>query len=1282
MSIIAGNTRTDCYRLVSVLLIIFFAGFYLQAQEKQYMFTSLNSNQGLSNNRVLCFLRDSKGFIWMGTADGLNRYDGYSFKSFKNDQEDPASIRNSSIATLAEDYNGKIWIGAGVYIEILDPETETITHIDSLFNGKLKFETGSTWKLHKDKFGNYWFLSSLQGLFKYIVTKDSLIKLLDVRQVNNSYRENYQITDFSEETNGDLWAIDNRGLIRKIDHKTNKVADSIRLERKVSNFFHIFIDKDDDIWALNLLSASGAIYINSKTGKIEYINSSSRYHLNNDIVTGYEQDSEGKIWVTTDHGGINIIDKHDFSIQNLKNNPLNERSIAQDVVISIYKDYQDIIWLGTFKKGISYYHEELYPFSHYKIPLLTDNPSEINDIDNFAEDNHGNLWIGTNGGGLVYLDRNKNRYTIFKNEPSKANSLSSNIIIGLTIDSKNNLWVGTYFGGLNKWNGTGFTHYRSNPDDPFSLTDDRIWDICEASDGLLWIATLLGGVNIFDSNTGKVVKVFRSAGDSSIRAEIVLTIIRDSKDRMWFATTSGIRSYNLVTKKFAYYETDPENPNSISDNFVFDVMEDSRGLIWAATSNGLNMLDESTGKFQRLFVKDGLPANRILTVIEDDNKNIWVSTSNGLSKIIINPDEKENEYTFSFKNYNRFDGLQDDNFNDKAVFKTRGGELIFGGGNGFNIFNPNEIISENIEPDIVFTDFLVFNVSYNQWNGKEIIGKSITYTDEVNLEYSQNVFTIEFSNLNYFHPERQNYQYKLEHFNEDWIQATANERKVTYTNLDPGTYIFRVRVANNDGTWNQKEAQLKLVIYPPYWKTWWFRIALIIFFLFIIILIFYWRLRSLTLQKKELEMAVAERTSELSEMNTILEERQEEIGLQNEELNHHRYELQELVEKRTVDLEIALQKAEESDKLKSAFLANMSHEIRTPMNAIIGFSNLLKEEGITQEERNRFINIIEKNCDSLLVIINDILDISMIESDKLTIKKKPFDLIKVFNEMHNFYILKKKKEVSINCDLPTGLKELYINQDETRLRQILQNLMDNALKFTDKGSIDFGFTINNDQINLFVKDTGLGIKAEDQDKVFRPFGKIENDPNRIFTGTGLGLAICRKLIELMQGEISFESVAGTGTVFRVSIPVEIVGKPGKLLNNKEESENVRRVHDILVAEDDPTNYYLIEKILSKSNFAITWAKNGQEAIDYVKSQPTKYAVILMDIKMPVVDGIEAFQKIHEINSSIPVVAVTAYAYASEKARILKNKFAGYISKPLKPKELLNTIETIIGHKTT
>ncbi|MBN1117941.1 MAG: response regulator [Bacteroidales bacterium] len=1274
---------------IFVLVCLLFVNFSF-AQQKQYMFKTISKPNGLSNNSVISFLRDSKGFIWIGTADGLNRFDGYAFKHFKYDPEDSTTIRGNNVEFLYEDYEGNIWIGADNYLEIYNPETGTIKHATTIFNGKLKFEYETKWKLYKDRFGHYWYSSSSQGLYRYFVAEDSLVQILEAHEsplINQSYR----ITGISEDNDGNIYSITNKGEIFKISGKTTRIIDSFNIGNTYDNFYKIFVDKDYDIWCFDQnQNITGLIYLNCKTGEITNLrHKDSDISLSSDIISSVIQDDEGKIWIGTDHGGINILDKKSREIQHLYNNSLHTRSLAEDAVETIYKDYEGFLWVGTFKKGLSYYHKDLFQFNHYKINLNSDEQiTGLNDIDNFAEDKDGNLWIGTNGAGLIYYNRQNQTYKLYRHDPDNRNSISSNIIIGLSFDSKGNLWAGTYFGGLNKFDGQKFTHYKSDTTNPEAITDDRIWDVCEDSDGMLWIATLLGGVNVFNPETGKVTEIFRWLNENTIRSNVVFSIIEDRKERMWFSTVDGIRLYNKETKQFTYYENEPGNPQSLSNNHTFFVFEDSRGLIWAGTANGLNLLDEPTGNFTILRDKDGLADNRILTMEEDNNNTLWVSTTNGLSNIIVDYSVKQGTYSFRILNYDEIDGLQGKEFNEKASFKTSKGELIFGGGNGYNLFKPGQISSRNTDANIVFTDIQIFNKSYSnkdKLNGRYLLDKSISYSDNISLKYKENVFTIEFSNLNYYHPERSIYQYMLEGFNDKWIETSSNERKITYTNLNPGKYTFRVRVSNSDGSWNNKESSIDIEILPPWWKTIWFRIVMVLAIGSIIFSVYYFRFSQLQSQKKLLEEKVFERTNDLIELNTVLEERQEEISLQNEELSFHRHKLERLVDERTSDLEHALKKAEESDKLKSAFLANMSHEIRTPMNAIVGFSHLLRDEDFNETERNEYIDIIQKNCDSLLVIINDILDISKIESNQISLVNRQFDLIPTLKEIYSYYQLKNtKQQLEMYFENPGNYNSLVINTDEVRIRQVVQNLMDNALKFTLSGKIILSVSKakTKDEITIAVKDSGFGINPKDYHKVFLPFSKIEHNEDEFIGGAGLGLAICKKIAFLMGGQINFDSEVNKGSTFFFTIPVEIINRPRNTSTERKETTEHKDnyILNVLIAEDEPANFYLLKKILTKDNVNVIWAKNGQEAVDHVQNHNQENLIILMDIKMPVLSGVEAFKIIRSMNGNIPIVAVTAYAYESEKLEILKNDFNDYISKPLKPSQIINTIEKIMNFK--
>ncbi len=1127
-----------CKNIAFVLMVVCFAFVHkvAKAQLQQTMFKTFDISKGLSNNSISVFLRDTTGFLWIGTVDGLNRYDGYSFKVYKSKSNNPNSISRNSITQLAQDYNGNIWIGAGEYLNILNPVTEKIDHVDTIFNGKLPYITETRWVLLADSLNHYWYLSSKQGVYKYLPQTDSLVQVL-TPPAGIPDVDRHRLTAMAIDTAQNIWVIDYRGKLLKINNQTLAVEDSFLIGRTFDNFYKVFVDKDNHIWLWDYNSnLKGVTYINTKTRQIMPINTKTAIGLKSDIVRGITQDDKGLIWIGTDHGGISLIDKETFKVTNLYHNPLNNRSVAEDVISCFYRDYEGFIWVGTFKKGVSYYNRHLYKFKHYKISIANLNGPALNDIDNFAEDAQGNLWIGTNGAGLIYFDRKKGQYQQFKHQPHNPNSLSADVIVGLTTDRDGNLWVGTYFGGLCKYDGQKFTTYKNNPQIPGSISDDRVWDICEDKNGNLWIATLLGGVNVFNPTTGKVIKYYRWDTDSTIRSNVIYSIIQDTDGLMWFATVDGVRSLNPQTNRFTYYSHNPTDSATISSNLVFDVMQDSRGLIWAATSEGINIINKKTNKITRITEANGLPVNRVVTLLEDNYNIIWASTTNGLTSITVA--ETDTLCPYRIKNYDQLDGLQGVEFNEKAAFKTSKGELIFGGSNGFNLFYPDDLKPVTITNRIIFSGFEVYNKKVSnveKLNNRYIVKADIPYTAGIKLYHSENVFTIEFSNLNYFHPERHKYQYRLVNFNNTWFDANSSQRKVTYTNLNPGKYIFQVRVA--DVSVNDAIKSFTIEILPPWWQTIWFRVLFVFGAVGLILLSFYLRFNQLKSNQHKLKKMVDQRTNELLELNQTLEERQEEISIQNEELEYHRSKLEKLVELRTTDLAIALKKAEESDHLKSAFLANMSHEIRTPMNAIVGFSNLLRELDLSKQEQDEYLDIILHNCQSLLVIINDILDISRIEANQLHILKTDFDLTHLFEELCQVYKMRTRPGLEIMCDKPATTEPIRIIHDEIRIKQVVQNLMDNALKFTTTGHIKFGYKLTANTLKCYVEDTGVGILPEQKHNIFKPFVKLEDNHTKYVSGAGLGLAICKRIINLMGGDIHFDSEPGKGTTFYFSIPL-------------------------------------------------------------------------------------------------------------------------------------------------
>jgi signal transduction histidine kinase/CheY-like chemotaxis protein len=682
-------------------------------------------------------------------------------------------------------------------------------------------------------------------------------------------------------------------------------------------------------------------------------------------------------------------------------------------------------------------------------------------------------------------------------------------------------------------------------------------------------------------------------------------------------------------------------------------------------------MNEISGKTIQYTRKQGLPNNSIKEILEDNSGNLWISTAMGLSKFIsatIIPDHPV------FKNYDSKDGLQGNEFIKRSAYKNKTGYMYFGGSNGYTRFHPDSIKDNTIVPKIIITNFLIFNKQVANLQIDSTYLEDQDLTPQIKLRHNESVLSFEFTALNYLSPEQNNFAYIMEGFEKKW-NYVKTQRFATYTNLSPGEYTFRVIGSNNDNVWNENGASVKITILPPWWKTLWFKLSLGTFIFIAFYLIYRLRVYNLKNQKKLLEAKVTSRTNELSSANLLLKENQEEISLQNEELSQHRNHLETLVKDRTNELENAKKKAIEADKLKSSFLANMSHEIRTPMNAIVGFASLLNSSDTSDEKNEEYIEIIKKNSEILLVLINDILEISLIEANQLKINNSLFEANVILHELENYFQLRNTKKIDLRFTIDNINKKIVLNTDPTRFRQIMTNLLSNALKYTDSGYIHFGYNIEYERVKFYVTDTGIGINKKDFEIIFDHFHKVETNRIKLYRGAGIGLSICKKLVGLMGGDIWIESEEGKGSTFYFTLPFsnEILPAENKKKVEKAVYDKIKDLK-VLVAEDEPTNFYLIESILKPHKAEVIWAKNGKEAVNYVKKNPDiTNCIILMDIKMPVMGGFEALKKIREINKIIPVIAVTAYAQESDKFKIFQLGFTDYISKPLSPKRLLELI---------
>jgi len=518
--------------------------------------------------------------------------------------------------------------------------------------------------------------------------------------------------------------------------------------------------------------------------------------------------------------------------------------------------------------------------------------------------------------------------------------------------------------------------------------------------------------------------------------------------------------------------------------------------------------------------------------------------------------------------------------------------------------------------------------------------------------------------------------YRMDNFNDEWFIVESNERKVTYTNLNPGKYRFRVKSTNNDNTWSDQEASLSIIVRPPWWGTLLVRIGSIVFVISLVLGFYYFRLYRLRRQKSLLETKVQERTNELYEANAKLQERQKEVMVQNLELEKHRNNLEQLVHERTRELEGALGRARESDQLKSAFLANMSHEIRTPMNAIVGFSSLIDDPDLSPKDRKDFIDLIRANSESLLMLINDILDLSLIEANQIVIRKESFHLNEMTDQIFSYFRYSNKKtalEIRLNHALAAD--DLVLYTDKSRLKQILSNFMSNACKFTDSGFVELGIAKENDRLKLYVQDTGIGIAKEDMQHLFERFRKLGEGTTSSARGAGLGLAISKRVADHLGGTIEVQSEPGAGSVFMVTFPYATIVTTKTVQPEISKTMRIKdwRNKNILIVEDEDANYLYLRRICEKTHASVVWAENGREAVNQVESG-AQYDLILMDIKMPEMDGIETMKRLKANKPEQLIVAQTAYASAEDEVMFRQQGFDDYLAKPISFSDLLHILE--------
>ncbi len=1075
--------------------------------------------------------------MWFGTHSGLNRFDGYNFTEYKSKPHDRKSLSFNVVRTLCEDRKGNLWVGTdggglhrfnreekdftrfpyhntadpqppnGVdYIQSIrqddhgflwigtfgggllrfDPEKETWTRFSHLPGAPGTISHNHIYCLCMDRFGKFWIGTNGGGLNHFDPVSKKFSHYRPGAGNPNSLADDI-VTDVLEDSNGIIWVATRNGL-NCFDRNT----------KRFTPYRHD--PKDPDSLSGNLITSlfedsNGLLWIGTMNNGLNLLKDEknnkrvfTRYHhqpynpysLSQNYILSLAEDRSGSLWIGTNSGGINRIDRIKQHFIHVYNDPDNPNSLSSNDVVSIYEDKEKVLWVGTGDSGLNRYNPVNGRFTAFTRNSQTGLTS--NDVSAILEDSTGTMWVGTWGGGLNRLVRPKDknstdnwekkvRFISYRQKPGIPKGPSCDFIICLSEDKQHHLWIGTRKGGLNRFDHetNKFTPFPHNPHDINSLSSNAITTIFPDINNpdILWVGTYSMGLNRFDQTTGAATRY----------------------------------THNVAVKNTLSH-------NSIQSIYISPSMPE---IIWIGTyGGGLNRFDTRTETWDAYNESDGLSDDSIYGILEDNQKRFWISTNNGISR--FEPQSAE------FKNYYAWDGLQSNQFNQGAYFKDSEGRFYFGGVNGFNIFQPDKIKGNPNPPPVVPTLF-------KKYNKEGIYEELFPQFDEITLSYSDYAFYFEFAALNYIAPTKNKYKYKIINATDDWIPIN-NKRDITLTNLPPGYYTLRVIGSNNDNVWNEDGVTIKIFIKPPFWQTWWFRILLGVALMLMIFLFYRIRVRQLMVQRRRLETQVAIRTREIREQKDIIEEQNHDLEYSNRELKKTEKSLRE------------------TNATKDKFFSIISHDLRNPLTALLGTSTLLFDmfEMFTEEKRKKHLKSIIRSANHLFDLLENLLQWARTQTKGLKPKPAVIDIKKTMDDNISLCVINaRKKKIDLSGHSPDNL---YVYADRNMFNTVLRNLITNAIKFTDsEGKIFVSAEAKDNVVEISVRDTGVGISEEDAPLLFQIGTHYSTQGTAKEKGTGLGLILCREFVESNGGTIWYETPKNEknekikGSVFKFTVPV-------------------------------------------------------------------------------------------------------------------------------------------------
>lgn len=1251
------------------LYLFFISCFFsitLTAQFNNLKFENLDTADGLSSSTCLEIFQDKAGYLWFGTIDGLNKYNGYDVEVFRPIFNDSTSISNIRVNSITEDNNGNLWVGTNNGLNVLNKNNNKFTRIN-IYQKELSKSTSNDVinKLLFDSEKNTLWVATNNGVVKIIIDNDAI----DFRNLAITYYINNPLSDNTldnnnvnvilKDKNEAIWISTNGDYLNKYNAEKDNF-DRVLIGNKTPyglNYItkRFFIDSDGDFWIGNDLS--NLILWNRKDDTFEHVSIVENKTPIYDIF----EDKNGLIWVSTDGFGLFLFDKNTKKLQrHIENNQSDPFSLPNNQPSKIFQDTNGVFWIGSYDSGVSKLDLSKNSFGHYYYQPNNINGLNSKIVQSVLQDSKERIWLGVYNGGLNLFNEKKQSFKHFSHNPNNVNSLSSNKILYTFESSDGYIWVCTLDGGLNRFNPktSKFKRFIHNKNNAFSIAENSVWSGVEDSEKRIWLGLKSNGLGLFNPEK-ELFYNYKNSFDqlNVLGSNFVFSLFIDSKNRLLIGTTLGLNYVNLDSLD-KLYPTDIDfleiSDKLIKGHRINYITEDHLGNIWLCAEDGIHKLDSDLNLLRSYTSKNGLSNNLVLGIKEDNDNNLWIISKSGITSL--------NPKTHKIKNYNLVDGLQGAEFQSKSIEKISDGRIIAGGINGFNIFDPKVV---SVQDSIVLTPKITSLRIYNRKvefgdsiNDRILLDKPIIETKNLELKHNENYISFGFEALFLNNPNQVKYAYKMHGIDNKFLNGGSN-RSVNYSNLQPGEYTFEVKASIDEVYGNQNSATINIQILPPFWKTWW---AYLIYVFTGVSLIWFF----LKLYTKNIEDA----------------------------------------------------QVHELDLMKIQFFVNVSHEFRTPLTLILNPLDKILANFNNSEVVKASALSGQRSARRLMHLVNQLLDYRKMDAGMSPLKLEKGNIVNFTEDIFLLFEgLASNKSISYN--FKSKSKKITALFDFDKVEKIITNLLSNAIKFTDGGEITVSINkvkrpaINDssrfkffnkelhDYVEIIIADTGSGIGKEQLNHLFSRFLSFDTSN----TGTGIGLNFTKVLVEVHKGQISVKSKEGEGTEFTVILPLKIKGKEEVVENVKNEfllNSMKAAEYDMLISDESLNNKVNTTKTNSnkptllivednrelrlhlkddlQENYNVLEATNGELGLKKaLKHYPD---IIISDVMMPKLDGFEMCKALKsEIGTChIPIILLTARSREEDLISGYNHGADGYLSKPFKVTVLKARIKNLLEAK--